>query len=160
MAPPTHRHRTPASFTSILCWVLLVASSEALMITNEYRCVFTPRVLQPSQKSSAYSKQHHGNNNRITRTALRIGSLMGNSQQDASLPRDVKDAVSRCKEAVQAALQEKCSRMDIEMYVLICGHLVILCVCVCVCVCILIAFFLMTSRRCQSNSWTIIMMIS
>jgi Domain of unknown function (DUF1995) len=30
------------------------------------------------------------------------------------LPRDVKDAVSRCREATQAALQDRISRMDIE----------------------------------------------
>ena len=34
------------------------------------------------------------------------------------MPRDVKDAVSKCQKAVQQALQDRCSRMDIEMPVM------------------------------------------
>jgi Domain of unknown function (DUF1995) len=53
-----------------------------------------------------------------TTTSLGIGNLLGmndNKQGNAALPRDVKDAVSKCRTAVQQALQNKCSRMDIEM---------------------------------------------
>lgn len=49
-------------------------------------------------------------------TSLYIGGILGTDKSDTSkLPRDVKDAVSKCRSAVQQALQEKCSRMDIEM---------------------------------------------
>lgn len=51
-----------------------------------------------------------------TTTSLRIGNFMGDkTKTDASLPRDVKDAIAKCKASVQQALSEKCSRMDIEM---------------------------------------------
>jgi Domain of unknown function (DUF1995) len=67
------------------------------------------RLVQPSPS------QH------TTRTSLGIGNLLGmnndntNKQSNVALPRDVKDAVSKCRAAVQLALQNKCSRMDIEM---------------------------------------------
>lgn len=38
----------------------------------------------------------------------------GSKESSASLPRDVKEAVSRCRVATQQALQNRCSRMDIE----------------------------------------------
>lgn len=42
--------------------------------------------------------------------------VMSTTRLDAaSFPRDVKEAVSRCRASVQAALQQRISRMDIEM---------------------------------------------
>ena len=40
--------------------------------------------------------------------------LGGNAKKLPQLPRDVKDAVSKCREATQAALRDRISRMDIE----------------------------------------------
>lgn len=43
-----------------------------------------------------------------------ISNLFGTDNNPPSLPRDVKDAVAKCREATQAALQDRVSRMDIE----------------------------------------------
>lgn len=50
------------------------------------------------------------------RSKLSMISFGGGSKSDAAvtLPRDVKDAVSRCQAATQEALKNRCSRMDIE----------------------------------------------
>ena len=39
----------------------------------------------------------------------------GGKNSDPTLPKDVKDAISRCRAAVQTALEQRLSRMDIEM---------------------------------------------
>ena len=39
----------------------------------------------------------------------------GGKNSDPTLPKDVKECVSRCRAAVQSALEQKMSRMDIEM---------------------------------------------
>lgn len=52
-----------------------------------------------------------------------IGNFLGgatspqnnNKKSSTDLPRNVKDAVSKCRAAVQQALGDRCSRMDIEM---------------------------------------------
>lgn len=55
-----------------------------------------------------------------TTTRLGIGNIFGsdtsktNSKNVPSLPRDVKEAVNRCREATQEALKKRISRMDIE----------------------------------------------
>ncbi|CAB9501514.1 expressed unknown protein [Seminavis robusta] len=74
------------------------------------------------QVSSAFvlPTQQHPSISTSSNTCLgMIGNLLGNDnksqQQGANLPRDVKDAVSKCRAAVQEALQNKCSRMDVEM---------------------------------------------
>jgi hypothetical protein len=41
-------------------------------------------------------------------------AMISNTDASVSLPKDVKDAVSRCKAATQEALKNKLSRMDIE----------------------------------------------
>ena len=41
--------------------------------------------------------------------------ILGGKNSDPTLPKDVKDAVSRCRAAVQTALEQRLSRMDVEM---------------------------------------------
>jgi hypothetical protein len=43
------------------------------------------------------------------------GTSSGSTKSSTELPRDVKDAVSKCRAAVQQALGDRCSRIDIEM---------------------------------------------
>lgn len=52
---------------------------------------------------------------RFEKTGLSMISFGGSSKKEPGLPRDVKEAVSRCRAAVQEALQNRMSRMDIEM---------------------------------------------
>lgn len=46
-----------------------------------------------------------------------IGNVFGggNDSKDPQLPKDVKDAISKCRGAVQKGLEDRISRMDIEM---------------------------------------------
>lgn len=46
-----------------------------------------------------------------------IGNIFGggNDGNDPQLPKDVKDAISKCRGAVQKGLEDRISRMDIEM---------------------------------------------
>ena len=42
------------------------------------------------------------------------GSDNESNKNQISLPRDVKEAVRKCRESTQEALKSRCSRMDIE----------------------------------------------
>mmetsp|Transcript_24489 Transcript_24489/g.30084 ORF Transcript_24489/g.30084 Transcript_24489/m.30084 type:complete len:345 (+) Transcript_24489:35-1069(+) len=48
-----------------------------------------------------------------------LGNLLGknnpSNQGEPTLPRDVKDAVSKCRESVQSALSDRLSRMEVEL---------------------------------------------
>lgn len=47
---------------------------------------------------------------------LSIGKVFGdNTTKEQQLPKDVKDAISKCRGAVQNALENRLSRMDVEM---------------------------------------------
>ena len=47
---------------------------------------------------------------------LSIGKVFGdNTTKEQQLPKDVKDAISKCRGAVQKALENRLSRMDVEM---------------------------------------------
>lgn len=48
-------------------------------------------------------------------TSLDMISFGGTKQDKNDLPKDVKDAVSKCRNAVQKALESRLSRMDVEM---------------------------------------------
>lgn len=66
--------------------------------------------LLPQSDAFASSWQRRGD----TSSVLRM--LTGNTQTPTpSMPRDVKEAVSKCRAAVQEALKARLSRMDIEM---------------------------------------------
>ena len=121
---------TPSFVTSIgvllSSWLLLLESSEALISQHYYSskplCQTNPLQQRPTfskHQNNVDDQRQQRNQNRGISTSLRIGNFLGNdkTQQDVSLPRDVKDAVAKCKASVQQALQDKCSRMDIEMYV-------------------------------------------
>lgn len=47
-------------------------------------------------------------------TNLQISNLFNNEPSDPQLPADVKEAVSKCRAAVQKGLASKLSRMDVE----------------------------------------------
>ena len=47
-------------------------------------------------------------------TAIQISNLFNNEPSTPQLPKDVKDAVSKCRAAVQTGLEKRLSRMDIE----------------------------------------------
>lgn len=47
-------------------------------------------------------------------TALNISNLFNKDSSTPQLPRDVKEAVSKCRAAVQSGLENRLSRMDIE----------------------------------------------
>jgi hypothetical protein len=51
----------------------------------------------------------------ITSSRLSIGNVFGDQTKEEQLPKDVKDAISKCRGAVQRALENRLSRMDIEM---------------------------------------------
>ncbi|KAL7550631.1 hypothetical protein ACHAWF_013850 [Thalassiosira exigua] len=45
-----------------------------------------------------------------------IGNIFtGSTEKDSQLPKDVKDAISKCRGAVQKGLEDRISRMDVEM---------------------------------------------
>ena len=48
-------------------------------------------------------------------TSTSLGMILGGKSSEPTLPKDVKDAVSRCRAAVQTALEQRLSRMDVEM---------------------------------------------
>jgi hypothetical protein len=51
---------------------------------------------------------------KTTSTSLNISNLFNNEPSTPQLPKDVKDAVSKCRAAVQKGLENKMSRMEIE----------------------------------------------
>lgn len=107
------------SIIQLVCFLLLCASTKAFTSRQAYSKSVV--LQQPRQGRRKVPQQHPTpKDSFLTTTTLRIGNLLGNSsdkknQQVPPLPRDVKDAVSKCRAAVQQALQDKCSRMDIEM---------------------------------------------
>eukprot|EP00978_Attheya_sp_CCMP212_P027705 scaffold93400_cov41-Attheya_sp.AAC.1 len=66
-------------------------------------------------------QDHNANNKKkeiVYGAATRLDMILGGGggvKKDESLPRDVKEAVSRCRASVQEALGKRISRMDIEM---------------------------------------------
>eukprot|EP00984_Skeletonema_dohrnii_P029530 scaffold20262_cov129-Skeletonema_dohrnii-CCMP3373.AAC.1 len=54
---------------------------------------------------------------RASSSRLSIGKVFGgdNTTKEQQLPKDVKDAISKCRGAVQTALENRLSRMDVEM---------------------------------------------
>lgn len=54
-------------------------------------------------------------------TRLEVGNIFGSdTKAQPALPRDVKEAVSKCRSATQEALKNRVSRMDIEFPVSAC----------------------------------------
>lgn len=70
-------------------------------------------LLLPIFLAEAFLSQHHSPSCSIP-TALHISFGGSNTASNNEFPKDVKDAVSKCREAVQQALQQRQSRMDIE----------------------------------------------
>ncbi len=79
------------ALTLILCIACLVTTSFGFVI--------------PSQKPHC---------RRVSSIQLSMISLGANNKQQDEFPKDVKDAVSKCRAAVQEALGQRLSRMDIE----------------------------------------------
>ena len=73
--------------------------------------------LSASLTVSAFQQQFSGIPKTIAKpkTHLSIGKVFGDSTQEQQLPKDVKDAISKCRGAVQKSLENRMSRMEIEM---------------------------------------------
>lgn len=78
-------------------------------------------VLQPSHGFSSLhnvrlttSRSKAGTTHAPSTTSLRM-IFDGGKNSDPTLPKDVKDAISNCRAAVQTALEQRLSRMDIEL---------------------------------------------
>mmetsp|Transcript_9366 Transcript_9366/g.10885 ORF Transcript_9366/g.10885 Transcript_9366/m.10885 type:complete len:369 (-) Transcript_9366:54-1160(-) len=66
-------------------------------------------------KTTAFSpKSQHRSIKTQHVTKLHISNLFTNQPSSPQLPKDVKEAVSKCRQAVQKGLEKKLSRMDIE----------------------------------------------
>ena len=86
--------RTATAFTT--------TTSTTRQLHSQYHL---PKTIIPRADLSTHQTQHY------TSSSLYMSSKIN----APAMPRDVKDAVSKCRAAVQEALQAKCSRMDIEM---------------------------------------------
>eukprot|EP00562_Extubocellulus_spinifer_P010889 CAMPEP_0178502558 /NCGR_PEP_ID=MMETSP0696-20121128/17568_1 /TAXON_ID=265572 /ORGANISM="Extubocellulus spinifer, Strain CCMP396" /LENGTH=373 /DNA_ID=CAMNT_0020131623 /DNA_START=48 /DNA_END=1169 /DNA_ORIENTATION=- len=69
----------------------------------------------PSEPSSAHVFNTAGSSTSPRFMISNLPGLGGSAGLEPSLPRDVKDAVSKCRASTQAALEKRLSRMDIEM---------------------------------------------
>jgi Domain of unknown function (DUF1995) len=97
-----------------------IQSFSPLSSTSKYRTK-TTRPIDSSNhfQSLCTTRRSTRNDDKTTSTSLfMISNLFGGTtkQQQAvpSLPRDVKEAVAKCRQATQAALQNRISRMDID----------------------------------------------
>jgi hypothetical protein len=93
--------KSSSSFAIGFC--LLLSSANALLNNNRIRRCNDARTIFSS--SSSLSMAAFGG----------IGGGGSKKDEPSKLPRDVKDAISQCRAATQAALQNRVSRMDIEM---------------------------------------------
>ena len=67
------------------------------------------------QSSHGFSSQH-ALQPIAARSTTSLGMIFdGGKSSDPTLPKDVKDAVSKCRASVQTALEQRLSRMDVEM---------------------------------------------
>ncbi len=68
------------------------------------------------QQTPLPSRSQTANTFTTSTTRLSIGKVFGdNTTKEQELPKDVKDAISKCRGAVQKALENRLSRMDVEM---------------------------------------------
>lgn len=78
---------------------------------------FNVNLLHIGKKSNTLSPSLSYHQPSSTSTRLRISNLLNNSSsspQQPQLPKDVKDAVSKCKASVQVGLEKRISRMNVE----------------------------------------------
>jgi len=84
---------------------LFTITIQLLIILQVVKCFEVP--VSPALSSR---QRLHG----LSSSSSSLLSSLSSNGSTISLPRDVKDAVSRCRQATQEALQKRISRMDIE----------------------------------------------
>lgn len=93
------RQRTPPTPTPLhtTAWLLILSATAMLLSTTFTDAFLAPTPFSPSQRAT---------------TSLHIGNVFGGGDSnEPQLPKDVKDAISKCRGAVQKGLENRISRM-------------------------------------------------
>jgi len=91
---------------------ILWRATSVLALVVLHSCTFTEAFQQRGCQHSVSIRQTTPSSYHLGMISFGLGG--GTSTSEESLPRDVKDAVSRCRAATQEALKNRVSRMDIE----------------------------------------------